>query len=123
MDTDIPLISGSKPKRKLHPAALAALIVIPVVLIIAAVVIVIVFYPAKKDDEPTTDYGIIIDAGSSGSRIYVYDWPHRKDTKTVPVVSPVVPNSSILSVLNIPRIRQLRSILITDESNTFVLPS
>lgn len=37
---------------------------------------------------PNNDYGVIIDAGSSGSRVYVYYWRHREDTTILPDAYP-----------------------------------
>lgn len=34
-----------------------------------------------------TEYGVIIDAGSSGSRAYVYSWPDRKYKSLPPSIS------------------------------------
>jgi apyrase len=44
------------------------------------------------------DYGIMIDAGSTGSRIFLYEWPHR-DNNTVPLVEPVI-NQTVVSMKN-----------------------
>jgi len=87
------ILGGERKKSSsMHPA-LIALIVVACVILIAGAAVGIFFAFEKDTPEPTTDYGIIIDAGSSGSRIYVYDWPHRKNKTTVPVVSPLLPPS------------------------------
>jgi len=99
---DVPLISEEK-KKGLSPLFIALIVVGSVVVVGAIVAVVLVL--VLGGDTPTTDYGVIIDAGSSGSRVYVYEWPHRKDNKTVPVVAPLTPNG-----LEMLHIRQLRSV-------------
>lgn len=40
----------------------------------------------RRHHTVVTDYGVMLDAGSSGTRAYVYSWPHRS-ANTVPVVA------------------------------------
>lgn len=75
--------AGATRRNIIIAAVVAALVVVAVVL---AVVFAVVLAPRKVHN----DYGIIIDAGSSGSRIYVYRWPHRTNASTIPSVTPVV---------------------------------
>jgi len=89
---DVPLLppQDSTKSRKCHPA-LIGLIVIGCVLLVGGVFCVVYFALTV----PKLDYGVIIDAGSSGSRIYVYKWPHRKDHSTIPVVTPLTPDNQL----------------------------
>lgn len=45
--------------------------------------------PSMGSGKANNDYGVIIDAGSSGSRVYVYYWKHRHDKTTLPDVYPL----------------------------------
>lgn len=47
---------------------------------------------SMASSNPNNDYGIIIDAGSSGSRVFVYYWRHREDTTILPDVYPAFTN-------------------------------
>jgi len=92
MTVEQPLLveSGQVKDKNEVPTRTKVLVIVACILLVVltaviAVTVVLLTRPA------TFDYGIIIDAGSSGSRIYVYKWPHRKDNSTIPVVTPVLP--------------------------------
>jgi len=84
--------SGKKaePKKTCSTPVIIVLCVVGVLILVAAGVIAAIVAIRSMDN---SDYGIIIDAGSSGSRIYVYKWPHRPDNSTIPVVAPVLPDA------------------------------
>jgi Golgi nucleoside diphosphatase len=63
---------------------------------ICVLCLLVVFYPVFYAQE--LDYGIMIDAGSTGCRIYLYDWPHRENN-SLPLVQPVI-NQTIISLKN-----------------------
>ena len=49
-------------------------------------------YPleSKEDAEkPSIEYGVVVDAGSSGSRARVYSWSKQMDRYTVPEITEV----------------------------------
>lgn len=54
------------------------------------VFVTMIINPSMGFVKANNDYGVIIDAGSSGSRVYVYYWRHREDKSRLPDVYPVV---------------------------------
>ena len=93
MGAEYELVGESPRRTKIPRPVMITIIVVACAIAIGTIVAVIVvaLSHGSDDDEPKFDFGIIIDAGSSGSRIYVYDWPHRADNSTIPVVAPVKP--------------------------------
>lgn len=63
-----------------------------------------------------TDYTITIDAGSTGTRLYIYSWPSRVNSDT-PLVEPV-----LNSVRRIPCRTPTHSKLSTPPPNTHLPP-
>ena len=53
------------------------------------VVLTMIVTPSLGLGKANNDYGVIIDAGSSGSRVYVYYWKHREDKTVLPDIYPV----------------------------------
>ncbi|KAM6935454.1 ectonucleoside triphosphate diphosphohydrolase 3 isoform 2-T2 [Lycodopsis pacificus] len=49
---------------------------------IAALVAVVVIQDTWKSKEYSLEYGIVIDAGSSRSNVYLYEWPGEKENET-----------------------------------------
>ena len=46
--------------------------------------------PEQEGEEAVVlEYGVVVDAGSSGSRARVYEWPKRTDQNTVPNITEV----------------------------------
>ena len=122
MTTDVPLLVDEGRTRQQVSSTKKALIVtfsiIGFLLLVGAVILIVVLVTGSE--EPKEDYGIIIDAGSSGSRIYVYKWPHRKDKSTMPQVDPVLKKDADSFIKTVfPNIAQLR-VIGADQGNTFV---
>ena len=134
MTTDVPLLVDEGKTHKQNDSTKKALIItfsIIGLLLLAGIIVLAILLAGSE--EPTEDYGIIIDAGSSGSRIYVYRWPHRKDNSTIPQVDPVTKKDSAAVAAAaaafksdafiktiFPNIQQLR-VVGADQGNTFVI--
>ena len=43
----------------------------------------------KSTEEDTVEYGVVVDAGSSGSRARVYSWPKQTEPNLVPDIEEV----------------------------------
>ena len=89
---ETPLVS-TEPRRSKKRAVVIALVAVAVLCVVAAAVAAVVCLVVLKHHKPekknTDCFGVIIDAGSSGSRIYVYRWPFRENASEVPHVNPV----------------------------------
>jgi len=72
-----------------------------VVLGIVGILVSTIVRVHARDNDPEIDYGILLDAGSSSTKAYIYEWEH-KTTASLPSVSLSMPND------NVPRIYKTR---------------
>ncbi|XP_070210624.1 ectonucleoside triphosphate diphosphohydrolase 7-like isoform X2 [Littorina saxatilis] len=100
-------MKGDKTKRLTFVVLMAVIIMSFLTLIISGLLSITVFRAESDAVESFVHYGIVIDCGSSGSRVYVYFWPPHSgnphdllniqqlmDSKEKPVVKKVSPGLS-----------------------------
>ncbi|KAM3614482.1 uncharacterized protein V6R79_015070 [Siganus canaliculatus] len=69
-------------KRKMASKCRIAVVLLLLLGSIAALITVAVIQDTWKSEEYGTEYGIVIDSGSSRSNVYLYEWPGEKQNET-----------------------------------------
>ncbi|XP_029934419.1 ectonucleoside triphosphate diphosphohydrolase 1 isoform X1 [Myripristis murdjan] len=75
-------MSAQREMKEKNPWHTPATIIITVIFVIAIVALVTVAVLQNKPLPPKYKYGIVLDAGSSHTALYIYEWPAEKDNNT-----------------------------------------
>lgn len=87
--------------RRSRSVTLSLVLCIALACVVAGILLITLPNALASRESHEYDYGLIIDAGSSGSRIYLYTWPHRKSARTPTVSSLNDPSTNTSLALKI----------------------